>query len=97
MSSLRATFNRAFGGGNLELFRFASYLMFPIGFMVYFGMGLEEDLERQYALYAQQAEQRLARQPKTEEDWARFAKSARGQQILRMEQQLLLDEQTPKE
>ncbi|KAI5299596.1 hypothetical protein KEM56_003110 [Ascosphaera pollenicola] len=33
---------RKLQGGNLEVFKFGTYLIFPIGFMYYFGTNLEE-------------------------------------------------------
>ncbi|KAI5301261.1 hypothetical protein KEM55_001943 [Ascosphaera atra] len=33
---------RKLSGGNLEVFKFGCYVMFPIGFMYYFGTNLDE-------------------------------------------------------
>ncbi|KAK9458319.1 hypothetical protein V1511DRAFT_492326 [Dipodascopsis uninucleata] len=88
MSSLRRLFNRTFSGGNLEVTRFAFYLLFPIGFMLYFGVGLEEDIEKQFEARAQRQEEINKTIPKTEEEWnrlfalARLRESAARQRML---------------
>ncbi|KAK7207234.1 hypothetical protein BZA70DRAFT_300695 [Myxozyma melibiosi] len=64
---LRTGFNRAFSGGNLEVNRFGLYLLFPIGFMYYFGIGLEEDIERAYQAHIEHEQEMREREETRDE------------------------------
>ncbi|KAK9459266.1 uncharacterized protein V1516DRAFT_504423 [Lipomyces oligophaga] len=57
-SRIRASVKGAFTGGNLELFRFGVYLTFPIAFMYYYSIGLEDDIEQQFLTQLRKREER---------------------------------------
>ncbi|KAK9239354.1 hypothetical protein V1525DRAFT_398583 [Lipomyces kononenkoae] len=91
MSTLRARFNRMFAGGNLELVRFSFYLLFPIGFMYYFGIGLEEDIEKQYIAQLKREEERK-NMPQTDEEWARLLVQGREAKLQNMKNRIMMQE-----
>ncbi|KAK9389358.1 hypothetical protein V1515DRAFT_595691 [Lipomyces mesembrius] len=91
MSSFRTRFNRMFAGGNLELVRFTFYLLFPIGFMYYFGIGLEEDIEKQYIAQLKREDERKSL-PQTDEEWARLLVQAREAKLQSMKNQIMTQE-----
>ncbi|KAK9449364.1 uncharacterized protein V1518DRAFT_415781 [Limtongia smithiae] len=87
----RKGFNRTFQGGNLELYRFGFYLLFPIGFMYYFGMGLEEDIERNYLAHLKREERRELL-PRTSDEWRALLQERsrmRAENNQRLRQELL--------
>ncbi|KAK9365754.1 hypothetical protein V1509DRAFT_632020 [Lipomyces kononenkoae] len=91
MSAIRSRFNRLFAGGNLELVRFSFYLLFPIGFMYYFGIGLEEDIEKQYIAQLKREEERK-NIPQTDEEWARLLAQGREAKLQNMKNRIIMQE-----